>query len=53
MLLHEKYGSIVGFWWGKKNVLSLASSEYWKEVNHIFDRPRKYKNQLPSRLRVE
>ena len=42
MLLHEKYGSIVGFWWGKKYVVSLASPEYWKEVNPIFDRPRKY-----------
>ncbi|KAM7450025.1 hypothetical protein ABFA07_002135 [Porites harrisoni] len=39
VLLHEKYGSIVGFWWGKKYVVSLASPEYWKEVNHIFDRP--------------
>ena len=45
MLLHEKYGSIVGFLWGKKYVVSLASPEYWKEVNHIFDRPRKYENQ--------
>ena len=44
MLLHEKYGSIVGFWWGKKYVVSLASPEYWKEVNPIFDRPRKYEN---------
>ena len=52
-LLHKKYGSIAGFWWGEKYVVSLASPEYWKEVNHIFDRPREYENQLPSRLRVE
>ena len=53
ILLHEKYGSIAGFWWGEKYVVSLASPEYWKEVNHIFDRPREYENQLLSRLRVE
>ena len=42
MLLHEKYGAIAGFWWGKKYVVSLASPEYWKEVQPLFDRPRKY-----------
>lgn len=41
MLLHEKYGAITGFWWGKKYVVSLASPEYWKEVQPLFDRPRK------------
>ena len=43
MLLHEKYGAIAGFWWGKMYVVSLASPEYWKEVQPIFDRPRKWK----------
>lgn len=42
MLLYERYGPIAGFWWGKKYVVSLASPEYWKEVQPIFDRPRKY-----------
>jgi len=41
MLLYDKYGPIAGFWWGKKYVVSLASPEYWKEVQPIFDRPRK------------
>ena len=41
MLLHEKYGTIAGFWWGKKYVVSLASPEYWKEAQPLFDRPRK------------
>lgn len=41
MLLHEKYGAITGFWWGKNYVVSLASPEYWKEVQPLFDRPRK------------
>ena len=40
-LLHEKYGPIAGFWWGKTYVVSLAAPEYWKEVRHIFDRPGK------------
>lgn len=39
MLLHEKYGAIAGFWWGKMYVVSLASPEHWKEVQPLFDRP--------------
>ncbi|KAL9966274.1 hypothetical protein ACROYT_G024323 [Oculina patagonica] len=39
MLLHEKYGSIAGFWWGKKYVVSLAAPEHWKDVQPLFDRP--------------
>lgn len=39
MLLYERYGPIAGLWWGKKYVVSLASPEYWKEVQPIFDRP--------------
>lgn len=39
MLLHEKYGPIAGFWWGKQHVVSLAAPEYWKEIQPIFDRP--------------
>ena len=37
--LHQDYGPIVAFWWAKTYVVSLASPEYWKEVNPIFDRP--------------
>lgn len=40
MLLHEKYGAIAGFWWGRQYVVSLASPEYWKEVQSNFDRPQ-------------
>ena len=43
MLLHEKFGAIGGFWWSKKYVVSLASPEYWKEVQPLFDRPCKYR----------
>ncbi|KAJ7382058.1 hypothetical protein OS493_037474 [Desmophyllum pertusum] len=41
MLLHEKYGTIAGFWWAKTYVVSVASPEYWKELQPLFDRPRK------------
>jgi len=37
MLLHEKYGSIAGFWWGKKYVVSLASPEYCMKTNFQVD----------------
>lgn len=39
--LHEKYGNIVGFWWGKEYAVSLSSVEYWKEIQPIFDKPCK------------
>lgn len=39
--LHENYGKIVGFWWGKDYVVSLSSTEYWKEIQPLFDRPCK------------
>lgn len=37
--LHEKYGEIVSFWWGKEYAVSLSSVDYWKEIQPIFDKP--------------
>ena len=39
--LHEKYGEIVSFWWGKEYAVSLSSVDYWKEIQPIFDKPCK------------
>jgi len=39
--LHEKYGDIAGFWWGKEYAVSLSSVEYWKEIQPLFDKPCK------------
>ena len=39
--LHEKFGEIVGFWWGKEYTISLSSVEYWEEILPIFDKPCK------------
>jgi len=39
--LHEKYGEIAGFWWGKEYAVSLSSIEYWKEIQPLFDKPCK------------
>ena len=39
--LHETYGNIVGFWWGKEYVVSLSSTDFWKEIQPIFDKPCK------------
>lgn len=39
--LHEKYGDIAGFWWGKEFAVSLSSVEHWKEIQPLFDKPCK------------
>ena len=46
--LHEKYGEIVGFWWGKEYAVSLSSIEYWKEIQPIFDKPCKMQSYTNS-----
>lgn len=48
--LHEKYGEIVGFWWGKEYVISLSSVEYWKEIRPLFDKPCKINEWIASGL---
>lgn len=44
--LHEKYGEIVGFWWGKEYVVSLSAIQHWKEIQPIFDKPCKINQTL-------
>ena len=39
--LHEKHGPIVAFYWGDQQVVSLGSPDLWKDVQGLFDRPRK------------
>lgn len=39
--LHEKYGEIASFLWGKEYAVSLSSVDYWKEIQPIFDKPCK------------
>ena len=42
--LHKTYGRIVSFWWGKTYTVSVACPHLWKDIQSIFDRPRKYEN---------
>ena len=37
--LHDKYGGIVSFWWGKQLVVSIATPELFKQHSRVFDRP--------------
>lgn len=37
--LHEEYGGIASFWWGKQFTVSIASAELFKEHQQLFDRP--------------
>ncbi|CAG0882950.1 unnamed protein product [Darwinula stevensoni] len=37
--LHEEFGDIVSFWWGKELVISLGSPDLLKETAHMFNRP--------------
>ncbi|KAL6072123.1 Cytochrome P450, family 20, subfamily A [Balamuthia mandrillaris] len=37
--LHKSHGDLAAFWWGDRQVVSLASPELWKQVNRLFDRP--------------
>ena len=37
--LHQKYGDIVSFWWGRQMVVSISSPELFKQQSRIFDRP--------------
>ncbi|XP_070558912.1 cytochrome P450 20A1-like [Ptychodera flava] len=37
--LHEKYGHVASFWYGKHYYVSLASPEAWKDHLKVFDRP--------------
>ncbi|XP_070560265.1 cytochrome P450 20A1-like [Ptychodera flava] len=37
--LHDKYGRVASFWYGKHYYVSLASPEAWKDHIKIFDRP--------------
>ena len=39
--LHEEFGDIASFWWGKELVISLGSPVLLKETAHMFNRPRK------------
>ncbi|XP_059172500.1 cytochrome P450 20A1-like [Physella acuta] len=36
---HEQYGPITGFWWGQVYVVSIASSDLFKQHSAVFDRP--------------
>lgn len=40
--LHERFGPIASFWWGKQYTVSIASPDLFKEHQHVFDRPRKF-----------
>lgn len=37
--LHQRFGPIVSFWWGRQYTVSIASAELFKEHHHVFDRP--------------
>ena len=37
--LHQKYGDIVSFWWGKQVAVSVSSPELFKQQSKIFDTP--------------
>ncbi|XP_070560255.1 cytochrome P450 20A1-like [Ptychodera flava] len=37
--LHDKYGRVASFWYGKHYYVSLASPEAWKDHIKLFDRP--------------
>ncbi|XP_070558923.1 cytochrome P450 20A1-like [Ptychodera flava] len=37
--LHEKYGPIASFWYGRHYYVSLGSPEAWKHTIKLFDRP--------------
>jgi cytochrome P450 family 20 subfamily A len=37
--LHQKFGPIVSFYWGKERVVSIASPEAFHETRRLFDRP--------------
>jgi cytochrome P450 family 20 subfamily A len=37
--LHQKFGPVVSFYWGKERVISIASPEAFHETRRLFDRP--------------
>ena len=37
--LHQKFGPIVSFYWGKQYTISIASPEAFHDTRHLFDRP--------------
>ena len=37
--LHEKYGDIVSFYWGKQLTVSISSPDLFKEHSRLFNRP--------------
>ena len=45
--LHENYGPVAAFWWGEQKVVSVASPDLWKDIQGLFDRPRKNATNSP------
>ena len=44
MELHNEFGPIASFWWGKIYTISIASADLFEEQKSLFDRPCKYVN---------
>ncbi len=48
--LHGRFGELASFWMGKQLCVSVASSKLFKEVQVLFDRPRKCANTKSSQM---